>query len=169
MEHKPIIIPRYEMTYYDSQGMETKYLSGAEIKDIDPQGFDFFMSQSQAIWGYRNIEGQWIEHHIHWPGLGNSCIKIMHAAQLNPWVFLPPREIADLTGINSLAENNNLSARWLAIRKAHGESFLRPHFWLSRRAGGMAVAWNPNCTWLWLERIPVRHAYARPDTSAQLP
>ena len=156
MAHKTIIVPRYEFTCYDGQKIDTQSLSESEAKEVNHQSYDFFMSQSQAIWGYRDENGQWIEHHIEWPGLGNTCIKIIQAVQLNAPSFMAPAEIAYLTGIGKLAENNNLSARYLTLRKAHGESFSRPRFWLSRRAGGMAVAWNAKHTWAWLERIAAR-------------
>ena len=154
MERKPIITPRYEFTYYDGHEIQDRSISAAEAKEVDRQRYDFFMSQSQAIWGYRDADGNWIKHHIDWPGLGNTCIKIIQAVQLNAGSFQTPADIAYLTGIDKLTENNNLSARLLALRKAHDESFSKPRFWLSRRAGGLAVAWNPEYTWAWLEKIP---------------
>ena len=158
MEHKPIIVPRYEFTCYDGKEIDTRSLSGPEAQEVNRQSYCFFMSQSQALWGYRDADGRWIEHHIEWPGLGNTCIKIIQAAQISVPSFLAPAEVAYLTGIARLTENNNLSARWLAIRRAHKESFSQPRFWLSRRAGGMAVAWNPQLKWAWLERIPAANS-----------
>lgn len=155
MNNKHIIKPRYELASYDGHEVEIRSISWQECQEINPESHDHFMSQSQGIWGYRNKQGQWIEHRIKWPGLGNTCIKIIQSVQLNPGAFLSPRNIAELCGIASLAENNNLSSRWLAIRKAHGESFKKtPRFFLSRRPGGMGVSWNPVRTWLSIERIP---------------
>ena len=158
MNNAHIIKPRYELTTYDGQEVEVRSISWEEYLQFDPKNYDFFMSQSQAIWGYRDSDGDWIEHRIDWPGLGNTCIKIIQAVQLNAGSFQTPADIAYLTGIDKLAENNNLSARFLAIRKSHQESYENARFWLSRRAGGMAVAWNPLHTWVWLERIPASNS-----------
>ena len=158
MNNKQIIKPRYELTSYDGHEVEVRSISWEQYQKIDPQSYDHYMSQSQGLWCYRDRQGHWIEHRIEWPGLGNTCIKIIQSVQLNPGSFLTPRDIAELTNVHSLAENNNLSARWLAIRQAHGETFAQPRFWLSRRAGGMAVAWHPKFTWAWLERIPATNS-----------
>lgn len=146
---------RYEVTYYDGQDISTQVLSRRKAVQLDPRGFDYFLSVSMGLWFFRTAEGEWVEHHDGiWPGFGNTCIKIVRATQLNTPEFVTPEDIAAVTGYNTLRNNNALSARWKAIRVAHQEDFRQPNFFLSRRSGGFGVAWNPNKTFCWVERIP---------------
>jgi hypothetical protein len=39
------------------------------------------------------------------------------------------------------------------MRLAHGESFKEPHFFLSKRTGGMGIAWNPERSFMQIIRI----------------
>ena len=146
--------PRYEVTNYDAQTITTKNMTREQVMAINPQSVDYFLSITFGIWGFRTDQGEWIEHTAgDWPGLGDVCIRIIQAIQLNPREFLKPSQIADLTGCFTLRENNVLSARLLAIRRIHKETAEKSHFFKSRRPGGYAIAWNPEKTWLWIERI----------------
>ena len=150
--------PRYEVTNYDAQTITTKNMTREQVMAINPQSVDYFLSITFGIWGFRTDQDEWIEHSAgNWPGLGDVCIRIIQAIQLNPREFLKPSQIADLTGCFTLRENNVLAARLLAIRRIHKESAEKPHFFKSRRPGGYALAWNPEKTWLWIERILPTH------------
>jgi hypothetical protein len=145
---------RYEVTHYDGKTFNARTVTNEELTEIDQQSVDYFQSSAFGIRAFRTADGQWVEHRDgDCPGLGDVCIRIIQALQLNPGEFLTPEVIAELTGRPSLRENNVLSARLMAIRRAHQESNKKPHFFLSRRAGGFAVAWNPQCTWMWVDRI----------------
>ena len=145
---------RYEKIHYDGKAITTKTITYEQAKAIIPQSADYFQSSAFGILAFRTLDDEWIEHRQGIsPGLGDVCLRIIQALQLNPGEFLTPPEIAELTGRDSLRENNVLSARLMAIRKAHKECHSKPHFFLSRRPGGFAVAWNPRCSWIWLERI----------------
>jgi len=147
--------PRYEVLAYDGQTITSKTVTHEQVTVINHQSADYFLSPVFGIWAFRTKDDEWIEHRgADWPGLGDVCIRIVQAVQLNPGEFLTPTEIAELTGRPTLRENNALSARLMAIRRAHKESYEKPHFFLSRKAGGFAIAWNPQCAWMWIERIP---------------
>lgn len=148
------IKPRYEVTIYDGQTVTTKTMTREQVMAINPQSVDYFFSTAFGIWGFRTADDEWVEHNAaDWPGLGDTCIRIIQAIQLNPGEFLTPQEIADLTGCFTLRDNNALSARFMAIRQVHKESFKKPHFFQSRRAGGYGISWNSEKTWMWIERI----------------
>jgi hypothetical protein len=148
------IKPRYDFLAYDGQSITNKTMTREQVMAINPQSVDYFLSTAFGIWGFRTDQDEWVEHNAgDWPGLGDVCIRIIQAIQLNPGEFLTPKEIADLTGCFTLRENNVLSARLMAIRQIHKETAQKPHFFQSRRPGGYAIAWNPEKTWMWIERI----------------
>lgn len=145
---------RYEVTTYDGQQITDQTMTRQQVMEINHQSVDYFLSTDFGIWGFRTDEDEWVEHTAgNWPGIGDRCIRIIQALQLNPGEFLTPREIAELTGRFTLRDSNALSARLLKIREAHKESYRKQHFFLSRKAGGYGIAWNPKCTWMWIERI----------------
>jgi len=147
--------PRYDVLVSDGQTITAKTMTREQVMAINPQSVHYFMSIVFGILGFRTEGDEWIQfNNSDWPGLGDVCIKIIQALQLNPGEFLTPAEISELTGYWSLRNGNALSARLKAIREAHKESFQKPHFFLSRRSKGYAIAWNPKCSWMWIERIP---------------
>jgi len=149
-----MIKPRYEVLGYDGHTITEKTMTREQVLEINHQSVDYFFSSDFGIWGFRTEQGEWVEHNAgNWPGIGDVCIRIIQATQLNPAEFLRPQDIAELTGYFTLRDNNTLSARLMKIREAHKESYKKPHFFLSRKAGGYAIAWNPQCTWMWIERI----------------
>jgi len=143
----------YQVTTYDGEKMTTVAMNRAQLKDIDPQSVDHYLSFAFGRWEYRDAEGQWITQDLDSKGLGNTGLAILLAVQDCPGEFLTPHQIWDQTDIYSLKTPNNLSARWMSLRRAHEESFTCPHFFLSRRTGGMAVAWNRTRTWMRVERL----------------
>ncbi len=148
------IKPRYEALIYDGQTTTSRTLTREQVMAIDRQSVDYFLSSAFGIWAFRTTDGEWIEHcGGDWPRFGEVCIRVVQAIQLNPGEFLTPVEVADLTGRPKLRDNNALSARLMAIRRAHKESYEKPHFFLTRKAGGFAIAWNHQCSWMWVERI----------------
>ena len=144
---------RYEITVYKQSDISTQIMTRSDALAIRPESVDHYLAPAFGLWAHRTSSNKWIDHNIKWPRLGSVCIKVIQAVQLNPGEFLSPQEVSELTGIQGADLNNWLAARWLAIRKAHQESFRKPFFFLSRRSGGMAVAWNPQRSWMWIHRI----------------
>jgi len=144
----------YELTVYNGHTINVNTVTREQALAIEPQSVDHFLSPALGLLGFRTADGQWVEHRAAlWPGLGDVGISIIQAIQFNPGEFLSPKLVADITGCYSLHNPKALSARLLALRKVHGESFRQPHFFLSRKAGGFAIAWNPTHTWTLIERI----------------
>jgi hypothetical protein len=146
---------RYEILTYDGQSFSSTTMTRDQVMEINYQSFDYVLSSVLGIWAFRTADDEWIEHRGgDWPEFGDVCIRIVQAVQLNPGDFLKPVEVAELTGRDKLRENNNLSARLMAIRKAHRENHKQSHFFLSRKTGGFGIAWNKERTWMWIEKIP---------------
>ena len=147
--------PRYEVTTCYDRTVDMETLSRDQVMAINRQSVDYFLSADFGIWAFRTAEDEWVEHRGgDWPGFGDVCIRIVQGLQLNPAEFLSPAIIAELTGRPTLRDNNALSARLMAIRRAHKESYRKPHFFLSRKAEGFAISWAPENSWMWIERIP---------------
>lgn len=145
---------RYEFITYDGQTIDTKVMTRQQVGAINHQSFDYFLSAAFGIWGFRTKSGEWIERcDGDWQGIGDTCLKIIQALQLNPGEFLSPKEVAELAGYSSLRNGNTLSARLMAIREAHKETYKNHNFFRSRRAGGYGISWNSKKTWAWVERI----------------
>ena len=147
--------PRYDFTAYDGTDIISRTLTREQVAALQEQDYDHFFSMTLGRWVYRTFDGKWIVHEgANWPGIGKVCIKIMQAVQLNPGEFQTPDDIAYLTGYSTLRKTTNtLSARLKAMREAHSESSKHRNFFLSRRDGGFAIAWNPKKTWCWVERV----------------
>lgn len=149
---------RYEGTVYDGRDITTRVMTRGQLARMRDHPYDHVLSKALGIWAHTTSQGERIRHELaDWPGLGDTGIRIIQAVQLNPGEFLAPEEIAALTGCDTLRNGNALSARLKAIREAHRESFRTPHFFLTRRAGGFAIAWNPAKTWMWLEKVLPPH------------
>jgi hypothetical protein len=157
-----------EQTLFDGHTIETATITWADAKKIDPQSADYCIFSPFGLWGHRTTDGKWVQHTRQWPGLGDLCLNIVKAVQLNPDIFLSPAEIAYLVGCRSLGTPNNLSARLLAIRRAHQETCDKPNFFLSKRTDGFGVAWNGKKTWIWLEKIPVLPAALNKPQEVQI-
>ena len=154
MNMHEIVQPRYEVTFYDGQAIATRTMTREQVLAINPQSVDHCLSPDLGIWAFKTAEGEWIEHRGGiWPGLGDTGIKVISATQLNPGEFLTPADIAELTGYATLRKGYALSARLMALREAHRESGRNPHFFQSRRAGGYAIGWNPECRWMRIDRM----------------
>jgi hypothetical protein len=145
---------RYEFTHYDGSDTSIRYLTRPQVLELNPQIVDHFLSLVLGVWAFRTADGRWVEHRGgQWPGLGSTGLRVLQAAQIS-LELLTPAEMAEITGCPLLRDNNTLSARWKALREAHEESAQRPNFFLSRRAGGFALGWNPQRSWAWLEKVP---------------
>ena len=153
MQKPNVITSRYEVTTCFEGNITTQTMSRDEVRSINPQSVDHFMSFAFGVWGYRTAEGKWIEHRTPWNGIGDTCVRIIQAVQICVGEHLTPADVAELTGIGSLRNGNTLSARWRMIRLAHGETYAASRFFLSRRSGGHSIAWNPEYSWIWIERI----------------
>jgi hypothetical protein len=109
---------RYEVTIYDGKDIAMKTMTREQVMAINPQSADYFLSIAFGVLAFRTAGDEWIQFdNSDWPGLGDVCIRIIQALQLNPGEFLTPDEIAELTGCHTLRNNNALSAR-LKARKA---------------------------------------------------
>lgn len=141
----------YDLTSYDGHEVVARTIDREGLEALDPQQFDHFIATHIGVFAFRNELGRWIEYSQTWPRLGPVGIKVIRALQLNPGDFLTPRDIAELTSYDSLRQNENLAARICAIRKSHQDTSER--FFETRRAGGYAVRWQAERTWVWVERI----------------
>jgi hypothetical protein len=151
---KKNIDARYEVMVYDGRAIDVNTVTREQALAIDPRSVDYHLSLSLGKLAFRTADGRWIERRgADWQGLGDVGIRIIQALQLNPGEWLTPAQVADITGRDSLDDSKVLSARLLALRNIHGESFKQPHFFLSRKAGGFSIAWSPDRTWMSIERI----------------
>ena len=143
----------YQVTQYDGEKITSAKMTRQQLKAIEPQSVNHYLSFAFGQWGYRNLDGQWIANDLDCCGLGNTGLAILMATQNSPGEYLTPRDVWIQTDVYSLLTPNNLSARWMSLRRLHGETFSKPNFFFSRRTGGMAVAWNRKCTWMRVERL----------------
>ena len=76
---------RYDVLTYDGQTITAKTMTREQVMAINPQSVDYFFSTAFGTWGFRTAEDKWVEHNAaDWPGLGDTCIRIIQAIQLNP-------------------------------------------------------------------------------------
>lgn len=143
----------FEKVHYDGKTLSVKTITKDEVDSLDKESVDHFLAVDLGIWAFRNRYGQWIERNLSEHPIGNTCLEILEAVQCEPGVYFSPKAIAELTNIHSLATPNNLSARWRALRLRHNEIYAFPNFFLSKRAGGMGIAWNPRKTFTQIFRI----------------
>jgi len=148
-----IVKPRYEVWGYDGENQSVETISRDDILGINRQSVDHFISLDLGTWAFRTADGRWIEHDLSQTSLGTHLLKILDVVRCEPGQYFSPRDVAELTQLDKLAEPNNLSARWRALRLAHQESFGKPHFFLSKRTGGMGIAWNPERSFMQIIRI----------------
>lgn len=145
--------PRCELLTYDGNEISTEVITHADLGSIEPTAVDHFHSRLLGILGFRTASGDWVEHRATWPKIGPVSLAILEAAQLNPGIYLDPRSIADITGIETLSDRRVLATRILKLREAHSEKGC-PRFFKTIRAGGYRVCWPKERTWMWLELIP---------------
>src|SRR4030042_6452704 len=93
---------RYEKRHFDGKTTSTKTITYEQVMEINPQSVDHFQSSAFGIYAYRTAEGEWIEHRDgNCPGLGDVCLRIIQALQLNPAEFLRPTETPELRARNT--------------------------------------------------------------------
>ena len=141
---------KYEVTTYDGHEVAAKTMIASQVMTLKPKSFDHFISTCDGVLGYRATDGQWVEHRKTWPGMGPVGLAVLQALQLNPGDYLTPKEIAKLTGYESLKHNDVLAARVCAIRNAHSDNRILVE---TRGSGGYAIRWPKERTWLWISRI----------------
>ena len=159
--------PKFEIRRYDGKEVSVQTVTREEARAINPQSADHYFDLVHDVLAFRTATGEWVEHD--WKLIGDVCLDILRALQLNAGEYLTPSDLAQLTGHGSLHnsnKNNNVSARLSALRRAHGENHKSPHFFRTRRGGGMAVAWAGERTWMWLERITPEDAGAASNEAA---
>lgn len=145
-------IKRYEIT----TNTGTKSITAKEREQIDTKKPDLFISSPDGMLAFRRESGEWVEHHGKWPGMGRVMLAVLQALMLNSGDFLTPADIASITGVSSLRENNNLSARVAALRRFFKDKDQR--FIETRDSGSYAIR-LPQCrTFLWVERVPAAAA-----------
>jgi hypothetical protein len=150
---KSRIKSRYELWSYDGETQSAETISRDDVLAIDRQSVDHFLSIDFGIWGFRTADGRWVEYKLSEKSLGTTLIKILDVVRCEPGEYSSPEEVADLTQIDTLRNPNNLSARWRSLRLTHEESFKKNHFFLSKRTGGMGIAWNPDRSFMQITRI----------------
>jgi hypothetical protein len=143
---------QYQVTRNNGAEVTTVPVIAGEVEAIRPQDFDFYMSKPDATLGFQDHKGKWHEWSSSWPRLGPVCLDILEALQLNAGDYLTPTDLAEITGYESLRENGNLAARVCAIRHTLGNSGSR--FIETRTAGGYAIRWPKNRTFVVVERVP---------------
>ena len=152
-----IIKSRYELWSYDSKNQSVDTIGRDDVLAIDRQSVDHFLSLDFGVWGFRTADGRWIEYDLSQRSLGTTLLKILDVVRCEPGEYFSPKDVAELTQIHSLSDPNKLSARWRAMRLAHEESFQEPHFFLSKRTGGMGIVWNPDRSFMQVTRIRSNH------------
>jgi len=144
---------KYDVTQYDGREVTVTRMTAAEVQKIKPQAFDHFISTRDAILAFRTASGKWVERRNEWPGVGPVGLAILRSLQMNHGDFLTPEDMAALSSFRSLERNEVLAARVCALRNAHGDKSQR--FIETRTAGGYAIRWPGERTWLWVDRAPV--------------
>lgn len=148
-----IIKPRYELWNYDGKNSSVETITKEDFLSIDTHSVDHFLALDFGKLSFRTADGKRIEYDLSEKTLGPTLLKILDVVRCEPGEYFSPADVAALTKINSLKNPNNLSARWRAMRLAHLETFSQPNFCLSKRAGGMGIAWNPSKTFIQIDRI----------------
>ena len=148
-----IVKPRYELWSYDGKTASTETITKDDVLSLDERSADHILALDLGIWGFRTAEGKWVEYDLSERSLGSISLKILDVVRCEPGEYFSPADIAEFTGLRKLKNPNNLSARWRAIRLAHLETYQKPNFFLSKRAGGMGIAWNPAKTFIHIEKV----------------
>ncbi|MFC1762827.1 hypothetical protein ACFL6U_12210 [Planctomycetota bacterium] len=160
-----IVKPRYELWSYDGKEQSVETVSRENVLAIDRQSVDHFLAVDFGIWGFRTADGRWIEYDLSQKSLGKILFKILDVVRCEPGEYFTPEDVEEMTGIFNLGKKNNLSARWRALRQAHLESYPHPHFFLSKRTGGLGVGWHRARSFLQVSRIRPE----QPDVGPQGP
>lgn len=145
--------PKFEQIIYNGSSFTKSIITQEDLLQIDQTIVDHYLAVDLGVLAFRNHRGEWIEYSLAKRSIGSVCLKLLELVQCEPGTFFSPQEIAELTTLNSLGDNNNLSARWRALRLSHDETFKQPNFFLSKRTGGIGVAWNPEKTFMQILRI----------------
>ena len=148
-----IVKSRYDLWHYDGKNQSSETINRDDVLAINRQSVDHFLSLDFGIWSFRTADGRWIEYDLSQRSLGTTLLKLLDVVRCEPGEYSSPNEVAELTQIETLRNPNNLSARWRAMRLAHEESFNKPHFFLSKRTGGMGISWNPDRSFMQITRI----------------
>ena len=149
-----IIKPHYDLWSYDGKNSFTETITKKDFLSIDRQSVDHFLALDFGLWAFRTADGTWMEYDISEKSLGPTSLKILDVVRCEPGEYFSPADIVALTKDESLRNPNNLSARWRAIRLAHLETFKQPNsFFLSKRAGGMGIAWNRSKSFIQITKI----------------
>jgi len=144
---------RYELWSYDGKNSSVETITKSNVLSIDRQSVDHLLALDFGIWSFRTADGNWIEYDISENSLGPISLEILDVVRCEPGEYFSPADVAELTKKETLRNNNNLSARWMAIRSAHLENYSQPNFFLSKRAGGMGIAWNPSKSFMQITKI----------------
>ena len=148
-----LIRPRYELWNYDGKTSSAETITKNDVLSIDRKSVDHFLALDFGIWAFRTSDGNWMEYDLSERPLGPISLKILDVVRCEPGEYFSPADVAELTGLEKLKNPNNLSARWRAIRLAHLETHKQSNFFLSKRPGGMGIAWQPSKTFIQIDRI----------------
>ena len=152
MENNDKSAGRYQVTIHNCNATIVKTMTDKEKMALSPEAHDLYYSPPDGLLAFRDAEGNWVKHHVHWPRFGPKCIAILQSILLNPGDFLSPAVLASRTGHDSLYENTVLAARVHGMRKSLRDPGSR--FIETRRSNGYAIRWPRERSFLWVELIP---------------
>lgn len=148
-----IIKPCYELIMYDQRKFSKDSITKEAFYSMAKEDVDHIMAIDFGFWGFRTADGQRIERDLSEFTIGHVSLKVLEAVQCEPGDYFSPADMAELTGIATLREPNNLAACWRRLRLSLHETFHKPNFLLSKRTGGYGVAWNPDRSFIQITRI----------------
>jgi hypothetical protein len=145
---------RFEVTEYDGQTIETKYMSRQELASLGLHSRDCCLANCIGVEGYKDREGRWHDFDDQQKGIGHDvCRKILENIQFNPGIALDKDMLVSLTGHPQLTRKGILPPRIHALRKAFGESKESQYFIHTSKKSPLKVMWPKERTWIWV--VPV--------------
>ncbi|MCH9032888.1 MAG: hypothetical protein IID42_00105 [Planctomycetes bacterium] len=149
---------RVEVTSYrPGSEPDVESMTIAEARKLAVQRYDHLLARVSGVYGYRDAQGDWVEHPLEGSGLGHIAWEIVRSLQFNPGVFLTRKQVDKLVRGACPGDyrsfNGRLAARLKVIRSAHRENGTSPRLFVSKRNGGYAVQWPARFSWIWIDPI----------------
>ncbi len=148
-----LVKQRYELIVYENRQFSKDVITKEEFLTMQRDAFDHVLAVDLGLWCFRTRDGRWIENDLSEVSIGDTSLKVLECIQCEPGEFSSPNDVAEITGIDSMREPNNLSARLSSLRLKHNESAEQQNFFLSKRTGGFGICWNPDRSFMVLTRI----------------
>lgn len=155
---------KFEVAIYDGEEIEVKTMTREEAEAINPRDYDYYIARCFGVLAFRTASGEWIEYRNgNRPGIGPEGLKIVQALQVEPGIFQTCSDLAELTGNDNYYGSNCVSARLLALRKAHHESKEKSHFFVTSDSGQLQICWPKERTYVWIDSFRSRSDEAPED------